>query len=1300
VPILTTIQARTTPGSEAYNIGGQPVALILWSNGQTVLNAIEDGWRMLIGFSDGTDQRSRSVAVEDSLASPKGSMCESPVSIYKMAAVVASGAAAAVQEAQLTSFDASGFTLDWLTTNGEATEIHVLAFVTGEITDAKIVSVFNNAKPQAVTGVGFRPDCVFTISGVTTDNLGFSGGPYALFQSLGVSDAVNQYVEMAWARLQDNVNPVQAHIQHISGEANLVTSIFQGFTAVSFAVQSLDADGFTINKNGFGATSLYHHFLAIKGATVKVGRVRQPASAGTVSLGIPFEASAILFQSCGSQHDGSGENLKGHFAMGAWTPTEARSTSIAADRPSGITHTARETRTADVLRLLVASATGSASTVGCVLEIEDNGATANFSTCDGIRRFVNFVAFLTGVATPPASCSDGTVPTVADPPDGPVFDGLGPHYDRFFTETDLDDGTVRYAMHQPMNDRGDLAVHPGRKEGLLLAADSIIRRTTDRLGGWQTSTCRFLYDDHQRKIRALIASGQWFNRETRPYLAKRDNVENALALGRFIIREYPLGSPFNVEVNGVDIIGTDFSPFSLDRDITAGAVFDGVHFPDAPTELLKMDPPKPIPALGGVWSDEASDVEPPILIGNAAIGSAAPDGMWTMGFGNLTEGPEAPAGLAAVVSSGGTITSAVLPYGRLFAQVWAVDGAGVAGDPYPFLPNGLPITLSGTGQKVTLTVTPSGGPTPDKYRFALATDYFGPRWLQILEVPGGTTSVVFDAHPALIAGSGAGAMTAGAFAPILERRRYIVVALIDGARTGASDTCRAYENTPYYRPIHVTNIPVIGATGYEVYATQALQFTDGSPLHAAPPEIFNRKWSVPVQLDADGYQYFEDRFDDLGVEFVDGATVPSGMLPVTYAGDETIDGVVYGRLVLSRWPCHLIIGVYAGGKRLADNHPDLLHQDHPAWPFAEPFRTVGGLDLTIIYARQGSAVLLSHLDGTAPVQVNACTTEDVGDGSGSTITQAARLVQHFLTELVFNDHHTGLWAGIPLFADGVAMIRTSSYASAETMQIARVGGTGYTGRIAIIEPTTLRTFIERVVHSFGLHHGINRHGQVVCGHYDDAIDTTLGYPHFRDVREIVGRINVVPRTNELENYIPYVDDFRPVTNDFKIKSYVSDATAIAANRDRTSKGSERTLAYSANVVTSADVMQRALLIGRYVQQWVEVPTSIVGQRGTCDLFSVIRVTDAEGLGADGYQEAFILILEHETQPPDPGSNRPILTVLKGLNITALADAACVWGPDTLTDWDSMSDEERGIYGAYAADDDTIPSDNSPAKEWR
>ena len=78
----------------------------------------------------------------DGDATPQGVQVDAPDVIYRMCSPVSSGLGTITQEASLTSFDASGFTLNWTVANGEATKIHVLAFTEDEVDNAKLVRVF------------------------------------------------------------------------------------------------------------------------------------------------------------------------------------------------------------------------------------------------------------------------------------------------------------------------------------------------------------------------------------------------------------------------------------------------------------------------------------------------------------------------------------------------------------------------------------------------------------------------------------------------------------------------------------------------------------------------------------------------------------------------------------------------------------------------------------------------------------------------------------------------------------------------------------------------------------------------------------------------------------------------------------------------------------------------------------------------------------------------------------------------------------------------------------------------------
>jgi hypothetical protein len=285
------------------------------------------------------------------------------------------------------------------------------------------------------------------------------------------------------------------------------------------------------------------------------------------------------------------------------------------------------------------------------------------------------------------------------------------------------------------------------------------------------------------------------------------------------------------------------------------------------------------------------------------------------------------------------------------------------------------------------------------------------------------------------------------------------------------------------------------------------------------------------------------------------------------------------------------------------------------------------------------------------------------------------------------------------------MVRASDFENAKLMQIQRIGGTlGYPARIALDQPMTLGQFIEFVVQSYGLHHGIGHHGQIRCGHYDDAVDVTAGYPHFTHVRRIKGHLTITPLVSDYENAFPSEWDYRPVDRTFAVRrvtpsDMLRDDASIARNFGKRRVGPHRSGRFIGDEATYTDVMQRCLMLGRFVNEWVEVPTDITGLH--IDLFSVILVSDPEGLGAAGYNEAFVLVLEHEVRPGDPAQQRPTLVVLKGLNISKLIDAAWVWAPDDApSTWDALTDEQKGLYAGWSGDDDEIPTDDAAAKEWR
>jgi hypothetical protein len=1276
---VVTFALRTTPGVQSVTgVGFAGSVLLLWTTRQTAAG-VTDATQLGIGLTDGVTQACRSIHHPDNETAPTSAQVQQTTARVIKLTNATTGATPTVEvEVAFTAFTADGFTLDVLTTDGAAILCHALVLGGAEL-EADALTTPPISAPTVTVTTGFRPTAFLTLGGTEGGDY-VLGRPFGSMHGLGFSDGTTNLCTWALSRAPTGFGADTRRGQRTDVLYSIRLANLTGAAELASGwISAVSATGYTITR-GTATVTAQPFILALKGVRVALGTLTQPAAPGVQTIPIPFAADAILLQTHGEV---AGDNLL-HYALmiGAWASNDGQAAAYGAGLHSADpTIHVRSFNASRALELYSPAAAGASSTLvaaATVSAVRADGFDLTWATTDGVARQVLYYA----LGTAAGGCSGGLVPTVADPEDGTTFTGLGPHADRVFLELALDTGLEQWALHDPMNDAADLAVHGGRKDGRLISVGAVTRRTTDRLGGWQTSGARFQADDHDRRIRGLIAAGAWYNREFRIYVAERLAVADARCLGRFITREYPPTVELTVDVDGVDIIGSEFSPFALDRDVLASCVFDRARVPTAPAALLESK--RPIPVYMGRWSDEGSTTAAPTWFGAAWRGAVTEPPYWEMGFAEMPAGgPPPPTSVAAAAEPGGSILAGDVPSG-VFFQVWAVTG-GVEGDPAPFFGDAIPATaVPSDGSAVRVSWT-WGGADPDAWRVGLATNYYRARWSQVLEVAGAAREALFTVHPGL---------TPGATASYTNRGEYRVLANMPDGRTPAALPFVIATTGPYRRPVHVSWIPVAGALSYEVYK---------APVPSAYFGITER-FTVPVQLDSDGLAYFDDTW--VAGEATTTIPAPAGLLPVTDCGDVTLttgdaalDGT-WGLMCLSRWAWHAILGVYAGGTRLTTSDPDVLHADHAAWPFTTRTRPLGDCACMVLYVR--GARLAAHRDRTAELRVNACTTEDVGNGLGSTITQAARGVQHLVTELVMNDARGGApWAGIPTFDDGVPMIRSSSYAAAELTQIARVGGEGYEMRLALDASTTLRSLIQGFVQSFGLHHGINRHGQVVAGHYDDAVDPARVYPLVTDARAIVGDVTIQPRTHELETTIPYRAGYQPIDQKYAIDDVtVEDAGAVAANRGKPRVGPDRTLAYTVDPATIADVMARALQLGRSVRSWVEVPVGIDPGLAV-DLFDVVRVRDEAGpIGPAGAEEASILVLEHEVRPPDLSSDRPLTVLLRGLDITALLDTAWAWGPDTITDWDSMTPDERGTWGAWAADDDTIPTDGARAREWR
>jgi hypothetical protein len=270
-----TFTAPTSTGTKSVTgLGFQPSALILW--GDALTSSVDTGTTMFPWFGFAADASHQAVCSQSILTSTG----------YQDNANCAALTAAEML-ASLSSFDAGGFTLNFTAVN-VAYIINYLAIGGGDLTNATVAQITAPASTgaQATTGVGFKPDCILTLTIQDTNTPPDSFGVGTIWPSIGCALSSSA----RWARgASDSSNPTsyQRTVKAISGTDDAVT--------IEADLTSMDADGFTLN---FSTTvsGAYIYVLCLKGPQFAVGSIAQPSSTGNQSVtGLAFQPAAELF---------------------------------------------------------------------------------------------------------------------------------------------------------------------------------------------------------------------------------------------------------------------------------------------------------------------------------------------------------------------------------------------------------------------------------------------------------------------------------------------------------------------------------------------------------------------------------------------------------------------------------------------------------------------------------------------------------------------------------------------------------------------------------------------------------------------------------------------------------------------------------------------------------------------------------------------------------------------------------------------------------------------------------------------
>lgn len=370
--------------------GFQPKALLIFNGLQTADGAVADAqWNLGVAGSNATE-RSAGWNSDDNTAS--SDVCRQ-FSTTECIHVQTAGTITDNVTATLTSFDVTGFTLNFTTLVTASPKYNYLALGGSDITNVVTGSqaADTTTGPMVVSGLGFQPDVVFlfitlqTAAGDANNNsqYGFGVMDGAGNQWACGGKAQNAQATMNTSRIFSNTKCINIPLTTSNG----------AFFEASFT--SMDSDGFTINIDTTDGTAMLIGYMAIKGGQWKVGTETQKTSTGSKqTTGIGFTPSGVIFGSvCDTQTAGTADHNRQSFGVSTGA---SNNTAIFAGDSDATANAVASTIMRANKCIVLATEGGATPTVNAEAAISGFGSddfTLNWSTADATARVFGYVAF-------------------------------------------------------------------------------------------------------------------------------------------------------------------------------------------------------------------------------------------------------------------------------------------------------------------------------------------------------------------------------------------------------------------------------------------------------------------------------------------------------------------------------------------------------------------------------------------------------------------------------------------------------------------------------------------------------------------------------------------------------------------------------------------------------------------------------------------------------------------------------------------------------------------------------------------
>jgi hypothetical protein len=365
--------------------------------------------------------------------------------------------------------------------------------------------------------------------------------------------------------------------------------------------------------------------------------------------------------------------------------------------------------------------------------------------------------------------------------------------------------------------------------------------------------------------------------------------------------------------------------------------------------------------------------------------------------------------------------------------------------------------------------------------------------------------------------------------------------------------------------------------------------------------------------------------------------IPVGILPVVYLGPaNTISAV---GIPGGEWEAFGIAGhaISCVQSIFASN---LLESPGPVRMATSTYGSeflVPGIDVPLYYDITGSDGVTErvclmfgtgerieqHIAGTVPITINLAGIEDVGDGSGNTITETALQFQHFLSYWVTQNYLTGNWGAVPTFGDGTGKVRTSSFSAVNAVHAARLGTSqGYQGSMYIGDQKPAREWSKEFQTGGDMRLGVNHQGQLLVTTLDHT-QSTVGLTTFTDEDHMVQQsFQIDPQISEVFNVYSHEYGVEPATGRNAGQAQtIRHPASITNHGERIAQA--RVNRATRQKPTADDVANRALL------QSYDAPTDVafdLDLRGTAlKLGQAVKVTHYQGVGPLGWTDRNLVV---------------------------------------------------------------------------